>query len=175
LIAALKDANPAVRISASDALGEIKDPRAVVPLKAALADKDDDVRKWAAAALGNFKDSDVTGYSCHQDSQPPDAIGTKIEGEGTGAIIGLYDENTRSRVGSFSFNGGLWFFDGGKSTEVEAGTRVLDFSFGDYHPGGPMTLSICASGKYFILSSEGRRFRIHFPSVTFAAFILEIK
>lgn len=114
-------------------------------------------------------------YSCTQSTHPSDAVGSEITGTGTGAEITLFDEGTRSRVGEFSFTGGLWFFNGGESTEVESGTRVLAFSFGDYHSGGSTNSKLCASGRYFILSSAGRRFRIYFPSAAFAAFILEIK
>jgi hypothetical protein len=91
-----------------------------------------------------------------------------------GAEIGLFDETTGSRVGTFKLDGSLWFFDGGKSTEVGKDTRLQDFSFHDYHP-DPKTLKLCASGKYFILSSGVRRFRILFPDATFAAFIVEIR
>ena len=43
LIVALKDAEPAVQLSAARALGEIKDPRAEQPLVAALKEKEDPV------------------------------------------------------------------------------------------------------------------------------------
>ena len=59
LIAALKDKDSKdsdVRQAAAEALGEIKDPRAVEPLIAALKDGDSDVRKAAAKALGEIKD-----------------------------------------------------------------------------------------------------------------------
>ena len=59
LIAALKDKDSKdsdVRQAAAEALGEIKDPRAVEPLIAALKDEDSDVRAAAAYALGEIKD-----------------------------------------------------------------------------------------------------------------------
>ena len=113
-----------------------------------------------------------TDYSCNKVAQPPDAIGSELQGE---FDVALYDEQTRSQVGKFTFDGGLWFFDGGQVTDVQEGTRVLDFSFGDYHPSGSANLKLCASGKYFILSSENRRFRIQFPSNGPSAFVWEIK
>ena len=45
-----------VRWDAARALGEIKDPRAVEPLSAALKDENEYVRKAAAYALGEIKD-----------------------------------------------------------------------------------------------------------------------
>ncbi len=121
------------------------------------------------------QEQSTPAYSCDTTRHPGDAIGSEIKGESTGAEIALYDETTRSQVGSFAFTGGLWFFDGGQSTEVAEGTHVVSFSFGDYHPGASANLSLCSSGRYFILSSEGRRFRISFPSLGFAALIMEIK
>jgi len=118
---------------------------------------------------------DKDEYTCSQSHYPGDAIGSEIKGENTGAKIALFDEITRTQVGNFSFTGGLWFFDGGKGTDVEEGTRVLDFSFGNYHSNSSENLNICSYGKYFILSSSDRRFRIHFPSLAFAATIFEIK
>ena len=44
------------RRRAAEALGEIKDPRAVEPLIAALKDEDEEVRMRAAVALGEIKD-----------------------------------------------------------------------------------------------------------------------
>jgi HEAT repeat protein len=55
-ISQLKDTDSVVRWRAADALGAIKDPRAVEPLVAALKDADRDVRLSAAAALGAIKD-----------------------------------------------------------------------------------------------------------------------
>lgn len=114
-------------------------------------------------------------YSCDQSKHPGDAIGSEITGEGTGAEISLFDETTRSQVGKFTFLGGLWFFDGGTSTEVQEGTTVKSFSFAGYNSSNAADLKICASGKYFVLSSQGRRFRIYFPSLAFAAYIMDIK
>jgi HEAT repeat protein len=52
LIRQLKDPNSGVRRNAADALGEIKDPRAVEPLIAALKDRDDyDLRQSVTSAL----------------------------------------------------------------------------------------------------------------------------
>ena len=110
-------------------------------------------------------------YNCSK-STHRNALGSAVEG--MGAEIGLFDETTRSRIGTFKLDGSLWFFDGGKSTEVGKDTYLQDFSFRNYHP-DPKTLKLCSSGKYFILSTGSRRFRILFPSPTFAAFILEIK
>ena len=129
----------------------------------------------AAAAPTPAGSAPAAHYSCTNSVHASDAIGSEITGEGTGAEITLYDENTRSEVGKFTFLGGLWFFNGGESTEVQAGTRVLDFSLGNYHQSGTASLSLCASGKYFILTSDGRHFRIGFPSAAFAAFIMEIE
>jgi hypothetical protein len=59
LIAALKDADRNVRRLAAEALGRIKDPRAVVPLEGTQRDPDPSVR-WnaivAIVALGNIRD-----------------------------------------------------------------------------------------------------------------------
>jgi HEAT repeat protein len=54
LVAALDDASRSVRLLAIDALGQIGDPRAAVPLVALLDDKDDDVREAAVDALGQI-------------------------------------------------------------------------------------------------------------------------
>lgn len=48
--------NDKVRYLATWALMELKDPRAVEPLIAAMKDRDKDVRFGAAEALGNIKD-----------------------------------------------------------------------------------------------------------------------
>ena len=59
LIAALKDKDSKdsdVRQAAAEALGEIKDPRAVEPLIAALGDESSGVRLAAAKSLGEIKD-----------------------------------------------------------------------------------------------------------------------
>jgi hypothetical protein len=114
-------------------------------------------------------------YSCDQSKHPSDAIGSSITGENSGVEIGLFDETTQSQVGKFTFVGGLWLFDGGTSAEVQEGTTVKSFSFGDYNSSNAADLKICASGKYFVLSSQGRRFRIFFPSLAFAAYVTEIK
>jgi len=51
----LKDEDKAVRQWAAQALGEIGDPRAVEPLAAVLADKEDSVRDAAGEALAKIK------------------------------------------------------------------------------------------------------------------------
>jgi len=56
LLEALKDKQWVVRRSAAEALGKLKDPRAVEPLIKALKDKDSGVRRSAAEALGKLKD-----------------------------------------------------------------------------------------------------------------------
>jgi HEAT repeat protein len=56
LIEALKDESYFVRISAVQALGKIKDPRAVVPLIQALKDKDFNVREKTVEALAELAD-----------------------------------------------------------------------------------------------------------------------
>jgi|ERR1700722_397187 HEAT repeat protein len=57
LISALKDADARVRRwNAASVLGEIKDPRAVEPLIAALNDTDYIVRRTAVSSLGEIKD-----------------------------------------------------------------------------------------------------------------------
>ena len=53
-IIGLKDANKIVRRDAADALGKLKDKRAVVPLIAALKDKDRHVRHTASEALAKL-------------------------------------------------------------------------------------------------------------------------
>lgn len=57
LILALKDENADVRKNAAEALGKIKDTRAIDPLIATLGDEETDVRKNAVEALGNIGDS----------------------------------------------------------------------------------------------------------------------
>jgi HEAT repeat protein len=61
LIAALKDKDSLVRAQAADALGQIKDVRAIEPLIAALKDKDSLVRERAADALGQIKGARAVG------------------------------------------------------------------------------------------------------------------
>lgn len=56
---ALKDSNYAIRRRAAEALGSIKDTRAVEPLSEALADSSYEVRRSATQALGNIKDCRV--------------------------------------------------------------------------------------------------------------------
>ncbi len=56
LLARLGDEDSDVRWAAAEALGALKDPRAVDPLLARLGDKDRDVRRAAAEALGALKD-----------------------------------------------------------------------------------------------------------------------
>lgn len=58
LITELKNRNSSVRTRAAEALGKIKDPRAVVSLFAALEDKERDVRYAAGTAL-----TKITGYN----------------------------------------------------------------------------------------------------------------
>jgi HEAT repeat protein len=50
-MAALKDASWSVRRAAAEALGQIGDPRAAEPLKAAFEDSDSNVRRAATDAL----------------------------------------------------------------------------------------------------------------------------
>lgn len=57
LIQKLKDKNPKVRKKAAQALGKIKDVRAVEPLIAALKDENPEVRLWTVSALGNIRDA----------------------------------------------------------------------------------------------------------------------
>jgi HEAT repeat protein len=57
LITALQDSDKDVRKAATDALGELKDPRAVEPLIVALQDSHKDVRKAAAGALRRLGDT----------------------------------------------------------------------------------------------------------------------
>lgn len=59
VIASLKDED--VQDSTAYALGEIKDPRTVEPLIAALKDEDEAVRAHAAHALGKIKDPHAVG------------------------------------------------------------------------------------------------------------------
>lgn len=56
LCGALKDKNVNIRQAAAEALGQIKDPRAVESLIGALKDEDWFVRATAAGALGEIKD-----------------------------------------------------------------------------------------------------------------------
>jgi hypothetical protein len=111
--------------------------------------------------------------SCLQNTHPPDAIGSAVDGDGV--VIELFDRGTRARVGNFTFTGSLWFFDGGRSTEVKEGTTVQNLSFREYHPASSENLKICASGGTFVLFTSSRRFKIDFPSPAFAAFAEEIK
>ena len=55
-IIGLKDENKDVRVAAAEALGELNDKRAVVPLIAALKDEDRSVRGEAAESLGELED-----------------------------------------------------------------------------------------------------------------------
>jgi HEAT repeat protein len=57
IIALLEDQDWWVRYGAAEALGELKDARAVEPLIAALEDKEWSVRSDAAGALGELKDA----------------------------------------------------------------------------------------------------------------------
>lgn len=50
----LKDANSTIRLNAVDALGKIKDPRAVDPLIASLKDENYNIQQATAIALGNI-------------------------------------------------------------------------------------------------------------------------
>ena len=61
LIQQLEDENPHTRMQAADALGQIKDVRAIEPLIAALKDKDSLVRERAADALGQIKGARAVG------------------------------------------------------------------------------------------------------------------
>ncbi len=57
----LNSKDPIARRNAADALGKIKDARAVEPLVAALKDKDSSVRSRAAGALGKMQDARAVG------------------------------------------------------------------------------------------------------------------
>ncbi|MCB2209826.1 HEAT repeat domain-containing protein [bacterium] len=57
LIAALSDENSGVRKAAAEALGDLGDTRAVLPLVAALSDNNSDVRREAVEALRELGDS----------------------------------------------------------------------------------------------------------------------
>ena len=61
LIARLKDENAGVRKAAANSLGQIGDPRAVVPLIAVLSDSDAEVRYTAIDALANLEDRRAIG------------------------------------------------------------------------------------------------------------------
>ena len=61
LIEALKDGDADARYAATEALGEIRDARAVGALIEALKDKDGVVRLGAAWALGEIRDATATG------------------------------------------------------------------------------------------------------------------
>ena len=54
LIEALRHSNPSIRRAAAEALGELGDVRAKVPLHTALEDDDPTVRVAAQAALGRL-------------------------------------------------------------------------------------------------------------------------
>jgi len=58
LISALKDEDGDVREAAAEALGELKDPRAVEPLISVLKDEDGSVRWWAVKALNKITGED---------------------------------------------------------------------------------------------------------------------
>ena len=57
MIQALKDEDPRVRYQSAEALGNIRDSRAVDPLIQALKDDDSSVRYWAIVALGKINDN----------------------------------------------------------------------------------------------------------------------
>ena len=63
LIVVLQDQrkDPEVRKNAAEALGKIKDPRAVEPLIATLKDKDSEVRSNAAWSLGENPGPQISG------------------------------------------------------------------------------------------------------------------
>jgi len=56
ILKALRDGDGYVRKSVADALGMVRDPRAVKPLIDVLADEDSEVRRSAAYALGKLQD-----------------------------------------------------------------------------------------------------------------------
>ncbi len=61
LLSALKTRNKDIRLGVIEALGEIRDPRAVEPLIGLLGDKDNEVRWEAALALGEIADPRALG------------------------------------------------------------------------------------------------------------------
>ncbi|MCE5298082.1 MAG: HEAT repeat domain-containing protein [Methanoregulaceae archaeon] len=61
LLSALKTRNKDIRLGIIEALGEIRDPRAVEPLIGLLRDKDNEVRWEAALALGEMADPRALG------------------------------------------------------------------------------------------------------------------
>lgn len=61
LLAALTARDKDIRLGVIEALGEIRDPRAVPPLIALLSDKDNEVRWEAALALGEIADPAALG------------------------------------------------------------------------------------------------------------------
>jgi HEAT repeat protein len=61
LLSALKTRNKDIRLGIIEALGEIRDPRAVDPLIGLLRDKDNEVRWEAALALGEIADPRALG------------------------------------------------------------------------------------------------------------------
>lgn len=61
LLSALKTRNKDIRLGVIEALGEIRDPRAVEPLIRLLKDKDNEIRWEAALALGEIADLRALG------------------------------------------------------------------------------------------------------------------
>lgn len=61
LLSALKTRNKDIRLGVIEALGEIRDPRAVEPLIGLLGDNDNEVRWEAALALGGIADPRALG------------------------------------------------------------------------------------------------------------------
>lgn len=62
LLAALHDTSPYVRAKVIVALGELKDERAISPLRGMLQDKDETVNKMAAWAISSIENSQLTSF-----------------------------------------------------------------------------------------------------------------
>ncbi len=58
-VKSLNDSSPEVRAQSAEALGRLRDNRAIEPLLATLNDKDERVREKAVVALGNFSDERI--------------------------------------------------------------------------------------------------------------------
>jgi hypothetical protein len=84
----------------------------------------------------------------------------------------MYDEGTRTQLGSFEVKGELDFADGGQKVSVPTGTSVSNFVYKDYRPG---KMAIRSEGKFFLLDSGTRRFSVYFPSLGPSAVVKELE
>jgi len=108
LLAALEDPYYQVRITAADALGHIRDERALFPLIHLLTrDDEEEVRSRAAHALGEFRKSAATEaliralhdrYAVVRGAAAR-ALGTAGNREAIGSLVGLFESGDRATAG----------------------------------------------------------------------------